>query len=188
MIADSRDTPFAPNEGRSRPSQENSQTVWSRPGILVVDDDVNVRTVLVSALWEAGFVVWSASDGNEAIRLYDEQRSHIEIVLLDVRMPGMDGPQTLNALQCQNPRIRCCFMSADTGEYTEEQLLELGAVGIIHKPFRLVEVSQRLKEFLKPGVNQVSLTDAVAEPASIAGTRSQDEKACFRVMTDQWGK
>ena len=59
-------------------------------------------------------------------------------------MPGRDGPQTLAALQQLQPRIRCCFMSGDTGGYTDKDLHEMGAAAVLCKPFRLAEISQVL--------------------------------------------
>ena len=66
--------------------------------------------------------------------------------MLDVLMPGLDGPRTLAALQELNPQIRCCFMSGDLGSYTEDRLQSLGAVAVLQKPFRLAEVAEVLRQ------------------------------------------
>jgi CheY-like chemotaxis protein len=109
-------------------------------GILVVDDEAEVRELLAAALRQPGFMVWLAAGGDEAIELYCQHEPEISVVLLDVRMPGVDGPQTLSALQQLNAQVRCFFMSGDTGLYTEGELLKLGAVGFLRKPFRLDEI------------------------------------------------
>ncbi len=113
-------------------------------GILAVDDDEGVRGVLGIGLRQLGFAVWLAAGGSEALDLYRRHHEAIDVVLLDVRMPGTDGPQTLAALQELNPRIRCCFMSGDLGGYTEEGLRNLGAATVVDKPFRLGEIAQAL--------------------------------------------
>jgi CheY-like chemotaxis protein len=115
-------------------------------GILVVDDEEGVRGVLKVRMRQQGFTVWLAADGQEALDLYRRHREDIDVVLLDVRMPGRDGPQTLAALQQLNPQIRCCFMSGDLGSYTEERLRGLGAAAVLPKPFHLDEVAQALWE------------------------------------------
>lgn len=106
-------------------------------GVLVVDDDKLVRIMIKLGLERNGFEVWLATDGREAIELYRDQREQIAVALLDVRMPGLDGPATLDALRALNPDLPSCFMSGDLGSYEPEELLQRGAAHIIAKPFQL---------------------------------------------------
>src|SRR5258707_543209 len=71
----------------------------AKPGVLVVDDEHLVRIMVQLGLEQNGFEVWPASNGRKAVRLYRTHRESIGVVLLDVRMPGLDGPQTLEALR-----------------------------------------------------------------------------------------
>ncbi len=112
----------------------------AQPGILVVDDDPMLRALLTVTLQKSGFTVWPATGGAEAIQVYQRQRSRIDVVLLDVRMPGLDGPHTLAKLQRLNPAVACCFMSGHTGGYTVAELLGRGALHFFDKPFRMDEV------------------------------------------------
>jgi CheY-like chemotaxis protein len=118
-------------------------------GILVVDDEAAVRALLAAALRQLGFPVWLAANGHEAIELYRKHGPEIGVVLLDVRMPGLDGPQTLMVLQQLSAQVRCCFMTGDTGCYTEEELLRLGAVGVLSKPFSLAGILRVLEQLLR---------------------------------------
>jgi CheY-like chemotaxis protein len=102
-------------------------------GILVVDDEPGVRGVLNIAMRQQGFAMWVATNGQEALDLYWRHHKTIDVVLMDVRMPGLDGPQTLAALQQLNPQIRCCFMSGDLGCYTAERLQNLGAAAVLRE-------------------------------------------------------
>ena len=115
-----------------------------RPGILVVDDEALLRNLLQTVLHRKGFAVWSAESGRSAVEAYQQHRDAVSVVLLDVRMPDMDGPQTLAALQRIDPAVVCCFMSGDTGAHTPESLLALGAVRLFEKPFRVEELAQAL--------------------------------------------
>ncbi len=115
-------------------------------GLLIADDQEDVRTVLYGWMRLEGFHVWMATNGLDAFELYRRHHNTIDVVLLDVRMPGRDGPQTLSALQMLNPHIRCCFMSGDLGSYTEESLRNMGATAVIPKPFCLPEVAEALLE------------------------------------------
>lgn len=115
-------------------------------GILVVDDEQGVRDVLNAGLRSEGFAVGLAANGRDALDVYRRQGQTIDVVLLDVRMPGLDGPRTLAALQELNPQVRCCFMSGDLGSYTEERLRSLGAAAVFPKPFQMTDVAHRLWE------------------------------------------
>jgi CheY-like chemotaxis protein len=131
-----------------RLAQTSGATLRTRRphGVLVVDDEDSVRGVLDIGMRQQGFAVWLAADGREALEVYRRHGGAIDVVLVDVRMPGRDGPQTLAALREVNPEVRCCFMSGDLGGYTEEGLRNLGAAALFRKPFRLAEVSRVLRE------------------------------------------
>jgi CheY-like chemotaxis protein len=117
--------------------QSQYEVASRRPGILVVDDESSVRGLLKIVLESQGFDVWLVSDGCEALKLYCRFRSQIDLVLLDVRMPGWDGPRTLAELRQMNPDLPCCFMTGQAGQYCERQLLGLGASRVFAKPFAL---------------------------------------------------
>ena len=116
----------------------------SRPGILVVDDEAVLRQLLQTVLQRKGFTVWLAEGGRAALEVYQERQASVSVVLMDVRMPDMDGPQTLAALQRINPAVACCFMTGYAGEYTPESLLALGAIRLFDKPFRVEDMAQTL--------------------------------------------
>lgn len=108
-------------------------------GVLVMDDTASIRQLLGEALRRRGFAVWLAEDGAAAVEACRRHREHIDLILMDVRMPGLDGPQALAAIRLFCPRVPCCFMSGDFGEYGAAELLELGARAVFAKPFRLAD-------------------------------------------------
>ncbi len=126
------------------------QEPTAKPGILVVDDEPQVRNLLGLALGHRGFTVWLAGGGAEAVEVYRQQRAAVNLVLLDVQMPGLDGPETLAALKAIDPDVRCCFMSGHTGRYTAEELLALGATSVFQKPFGLADITEALRHLLPP--------------------------------------
>jgi CheY-like chemotaxis protein len=99
-------------------------------------------------------------DGDDALDLYRRHRSQIDVVLLDVQMPGLDGPHTLEALQRFNPDVVACFMTENPGIYTEEDLLERGAACVFNKPCRPAEVANCL-QMLQQGPACPSLIPAL---------------------------
>jgi CheY-like chemotaxis protein len=100
--------------------------------------------LLTAVFHRRGFAVWIASSGPAGVAAYQEHQAEIDVVLLDVRMPGVDGPGTLARLRQINPALRCCFMSGHTGEYTADYLLSCGASHCFDKPFRMDDVAQTL--------------------------------------------
>jgi CheY-like chemotaxis protein len=121
----------------------------SLPGILVVDDDSDVLTVLNSMLGVSGFRVWPCANGQKAFDLYRQHHADIAAVLLDVRMPGWDGVQTLSAIRVLNPAVRFCFMTGDPGCYAQEELAALGSAVVLKKPFDFEEVFRVLGELTR---------------------------------------
>ena len=114
--------------------------------ILVVDDDDGVRRFLAAGLPREGFAVWLAANGQEAADLLRTCRPAIDVVLRDVCMRGRDGPATLADLRQQAPQVRCCFMSGDLGEHTEERLRELETGEVLRKPFTAAEAGRVLRD------------------------------------------
>jgi CheY-like chemotaxis protein len=104
--------------------------------ILIVDDEDDIREVAqVSLELVGGFEVMTASSGRDAVaRARGDQP---DAVLLDVMMPGMDGPATLVELRA-DPATRdipVVFLTANTQTVQRQQLNQLGAAGILSKPF-----------------------------------------------------
>lgn len=125
----------------ARPPQEYA------PTILIADDEPAIRKFLETGLQSHGFHVLLAADGQQAIDLYRRHGEAIAAVLLDVRMPDLDGPETLKALRRLNPDLRICFMSGDTGNYDLRELRRWGR-HVIPKPFRLPEVADALRHLV----------------------------------------
>jgi CheY-like chemotaxis protein len=132
----------------ARTGEEHAWPAGQTPaaGVLVVDDEEMVRQVLSTGLRHHGFTVWSAADGLEALEVYRQHHDAIAVVLLDVKMPRLDGPHTLAALQQAHGSVRCCFMSGHTGGYSDAELLARGAERVFAKPFQLTELAQALNQ------------------------------------------
>jgi two-component system OmpR family response regulator len=114
--------------------------------ILVVDDDPDIRRMAALALERlGGFRVVLAAGAEEA--LAHAAREAPDLVLLDVSMPGMDGPATLRALRELPPtaRVPVVFFTAVASDGEAERLLALGAVGVVPKPFDVVDLPRRLR-------------------------------------------
>ena len=108
--------------------------------ILVVDDEPSMRHLLQTCLQHDGFCVWTASSGEEALDHCCNHGTEIGVILLDVEMPRLDGPETLKGIKAFDPELPVCFMTGDPGDYEPSDLLARGARHVFSKPFCLEEV------------------------------------------------
>jgi CheY-like chemotaxis protein len=100
--------------------------------VLVVDDEALVRRSLSRALRAKGHEVIEAQDGNEGLKLWKE--FHPDLILLDVLMPGLNGPEVLKEIGQQRSG-RVVLMSAFAGEHNMETAQQMGADLFLPKPF-----------------------------------------------------
>ena len=116
------------------------------PVVLVADDDENIRFLLRLTLHQAGFAPLVAANGREAVELFRRHRDEVRAVLLDVNMPGLDGPGVLAQIRQIAPQVRCCFMTGHAAHYGVDNLLALGATRVFDKPFDLDDLIETLGE------------------------------------------
>lgn len=128
-----------PPNGRQFSLRDRTSSRFAK-GVLVVDDEPTVRSVIRKLLQHYGIVAFDAATGAEAVEIFRAGSAEIDLVLLDVRMEPLDGPATLQFLQSIDPQVRCCFLTGDPGDYTEEELLGMGAMRVLRKPFILSAV------------------------------------------------
>jgi DNA-binding response OmpR family regulator len=126
----------------------STTTPAPRVGVLVADDEPSIRSLLSVALRAAGFTIRVAANGQEAIDLFRQHANEIQLVLLDVQMPELDGVQTLSALRKLRPGLLCCFMSGNPGGYMVQDLLDMGAAHVFAKPFSMAELTQVLRQLV----------------------------------------
>ena len=116
--------------------------------ILLVDDEQMVLEVNKSLLEYMGYRVYAAGSGQEAIALYMEKRSEIDLVILDMILPGISGGETFDRLREIDPEIRVLLCSGYSIEGEAQQIMDRGCNGFIQKPFQLKNLSQKVREIL----------------------------------------
>ena len=119
----------------------------ARGTVLVVDDDASALRVAERILQRDGYAVCTAVNGREALEVYAEHGAMIDLVLLDLTMPELDGWQTLRALQASDPSVTVLLMSgyAPAPGATIE-----GAAGFLAKPYGAVELRDAVNAQLRP--------------------------------------
>ena len=118
----------------------------SRVGILFVDDEEAVRAAAAASLTRGGFRVWSANSGREAVEVYRQDGVAIDLVVLDLEMPGLNGVDTMAELRELNPNLRCCLMTNYPSDYSPEEREQLDIQEVFAKPFRPEELVTTLRE------------------------------------------
>jgi len=133
-------------------------------GLLIVDDEEGIRRSLNKALQREGYSIFLAQDGNEGIKIVIENVDEIDIVISDLKMPGLDGIETLSAIGNINPEITRIVL---TGYGTMESAIQAtneGIDGFLTKPFDNIEIRAKIREyFLKKHLKQFVSTQILQE-------------------------
>ncbi|MBU0990925.1 MAG: response regulator [Proteobacteria bacterium] len=116
--------------------------------ILLVDDEIVIRNLCELVLSKLGYNVLKASDGETAIKIFQERKIDIDLVILDIIMPGMGGEKCLKELLKCKPDLKVLIASGFTGKVSTGSLLETGIKGFIHKPFEMNYLVSTVRDVL----------------------------------------
>ncbi|MEK7866665.1 MAG: ATP-binding protein [Planctomycetota bacterium] len=132
--------------GRAAGSPEGPRALCGIETVLVTDDDPSILRQYEKILSDAGYDVLTASSGAEAIQLLQAQ--HIDLILLDLRMPLMSGAETFFAAVNTRPGVRAVVHSSYVDAEQASRLRELGVCAFLQKPASRVEVLRSLRQAL----------------------------------------
>jgi PAS domain S-box-containing protein len=122
---------------------------WQGRGtLLLVDDEPAVRRVAEAMLVQLGFDVLTATDGANALEMFQAHQAQITGVLLDYKMPHMDGEEVFHKLLELQPDLTVVLSSGYTAQQTTERLASEGLAGFIQKPYELEGLRRALSEAL----------------------------------------
>ncbi len=116
--------------------------------LLVVDDDHAVRRVIVTALDGHGYRVLEAESGKQAFEIAKEQAGGIDLLISDVMMPGMNGPDLSLKIQSLYPGVKTMFVSGFSGDLLKEHDLNPAEVCLLRKPFRQAQLLAKIQTML----------------------------------------
>lgn len=120
----------------------------SATAVLVVEDEGALRDLLMTLLHDSGLTALAASDGMEALKLYEQEQTGIGLVLADLHMPKMDGRQLLLALKRIDPGVRVIIASGIVDSHTRGELLCAGAIAVLEKPLKPGELLAEIRRVL----------------------------------------
>ncbi len=129
--------------------------------VLIVDDETHMRTTLSDILRDEGFAVDTAADGLTAVAMC--ARHAYSVVLLDVRVPGIDGVETFRRIRRQRQDLRVVMMSAYGRDDLKQTALEEGAVAFLSKPLDIENVIDLIEDVHDTAVLVVSADGDISQ-------------------------
>ena len=116
--------------------------------ILLVDDEEIIRELGIDILEDRGYRVFLASEGREAVKIYRERIGEIDLIILDVMMPGIGGKETYRQLRAINPQVKVLLSSGYSTNGEVGEILKQGVSGFVQKPYREEELAAKVREVL----------------------------------------
>ncbi|MBI5580863.1 MAG: PAS domain S-box protein [Deltaproteobacteria bacterium] len=119
--------------------------------VLLVDDEEMIIDVGRGLLSELGYTVMEARSGPEALEVYRQNSGRIDIVIMDMIMPGMGGGETFDRLKRIDPNVKVLLCSGYSINGQASKIMGRGCEGFIQKPFTLKQLSTKIREILDRG-------------------------------------
>jgi CheY-like chemotaxis protein len=123
--------------------------------VLLVDDEVIICALGKEMLQEIGFDVLTAEDGVKALELFESKKDEIVCVVLDLTMPSMDGEETFRELRRIKSDVRVVMSSGYNEQEVTQKFLGKGLAGFIQKPYKMIELQQKLREVIEAAPAEV---------------------------------
>ncbi len=134
------------------PEKEKAPEILTgKETILIIDDEAACREVGREFLKFLGYRVYTVGSGQEAIAVYMEKHGEIDMIILDMIMPGISGGETFDRLSEIDPGAKVLLSSGYSISSEVQQILDRGCKGFIKKPFQLALLSQKIREILDAG-------------------------------------
>ncbi len=143
--------PENPSRGKSAPKKQGSA---ERAGgrIVIVDDEETVLKMSGDMLTKLGYRIEIFNDPAKAITYYEEHGAQVDLVILDMIMPGIDGAELFRRLRIIDPKLRAILSSGYIIDEKAEELLDEGLSGFIQKPFTISQLAELVEGLIgKPG-------------------------------------
>jgi PAS domain S-box-containing protein len=141
---------YLPASEKSLPPREVQQysTVNGTGKVLVVDDEDYIRDLVRDILESTGYTVATAVNGEEAISIYQNEGDTIDLVILDMVMPKMDGKAVFCKLREMDPAVKVILSSGYSARDSAQDIINEGIAGIIQKPYKSHELQRTVESIL----------------------------------------
>ena len=156
---------YLPSGGDNREEEEAEQPVPAPRGretILVAEDEPMVRSLAVRILEKGGYTVLVASDGEEALRLFKENRDDISLTLLDAIMPKLTGHEVYRHIKAEYPEARVLFASGYDPETAQSGFILQERLRLVEKPFDADTLLRTVREVLDEDTSCLPVAETTA--------------------------
>ena len=140
---------FPPPAAFPLATEETRPAQYAERRLLIIDDEPDLIAVLQAILIESGFQIRTASNGNEALKILSDE--HFDVILSDIRMPGLDGQELYHRVRENKPALakRMIFVTGDTVSAKTREFLDMTGNLWLSKPFQIRDVVSRVQEVLQ---------------------------------------
>ena len=114
--------------------------------VLLVDDEDIIWDVVIDMLQRLGYTVILAENGLDCVEIYRENPGQIDLILLDMVMPEMNGRECYFELQKMDPDVKVILQSGYIAQADAQDVLDAGAKGFLQKPYRMTDLAQKIRE------------------------------------------
>ncbi len=139
--------PLADVKGRSG-ATAGAEVKGGSETVLVLEDDSDVRKMITKILSGQGYGTLEASNGDDAIRVYREHRDRIDLVIMDVVMPGKNGKEVFDEITRIDPRVKAIFMSGYTRDIVIDKGVQKDKVDFLQKPLSIPQLLATVRQVL----------------------------------------
>jgi CheY-like chemotaxis protein len=140
--------PLKEKPGNVEITNENEKMVAGNEFVLLVDDEQRILTVGQEICKTLGYNIITVNSGKEALEIYKDKKNIINLVILDMIMPGMNGLETFRELKKINPDIKVLLSTGYSIDAKAQEMLKNGCKGYILKPYSVIDFSHKLREVL----------------------------------------
>jgi two-component system, cell cycle sensor histidine kinase and response regulator CckA len=136
---------YDPAATDTRSSQQQPVMKKGSETILAVDDENKIIRLISESLGSLGYNIISASDGQEAVRLFAQNKSDIDLVILDLMMPSMNGYEAFNEIKAMDPASKIILCTGYVADENVQKMMNNGIKGLLKKPYRIEDLSRAVR-------------------------------------------
>jgi len=122
----------------------------SKPGILIVEDDLEIRILLAEVFRINNFEVYQAHDGQDAIRVFRENQDKISVMVTDLGLPNLGGVELIEMIRAMKPSMKIIGSSGYGRANVREEVLKAGGDQFIAKPYITSDLIRTVRNLLEP--------------------------------------